>query len=148
MSIKDLYQLDGDMYFERGMDTDTLPFGPPPDDDVDADDDVVSLDYVTSDNVTSSAEDPYSILLDPKMRLFGIVVILFILTVILALINFCIFYFEKRRSRGPLHWRSASISDVTPRTAASSSSQPPKRSFHIQHALYKSVRRPSSMQTC
>jgi hypothetical protein len=81
---------------------------------------------------------------DPVVQSFSIVGVLFILTVLLGLINFCIWYIEKRRRRGPVHWRSAPIVDLSV-TGSRPITQPPKRSFHIQHALYKSVRRPSSM---
>lgn len=94
--------------------------------------------------LSPTSSTPLSLLQDPMTQLFGIVLILFVLTVILGTVNFCIFCVEKRRRRGPVQWQSAPIGD-----SGSSSSRPanqaPKRSFHIQHALYKNVRRPSSM---
>lgn len=81
---------------------------------------------------------------DPMYQLFGVVVLLFVLTLLLGLVNFCIWYIEKRQRSGPVHWRSAPIVDLSV-TGSRPVAQPPKRSFHIQHALYKSVRRPSSM---
>lgn len=81
-----------------------------------------------------------SFLHEPMVQLFGVVLILFVLTAILGLVNFCIWYFEKKRRHGPVHWRNAPIGDLSRPVG-----QPPKRSFHIQHALYKTVRRPSSM---
>lgn len=83
-----------------------------------------------------------SMLKDPMIQLFGIVFILFLLTAILATINFCIWYLERRRRRIPLHWRSSPGVDVA---SSRPITQTPKRSFHIQHALYKTVRRPSAM---
>ncbi|ESO06333.1 hypothetical protein HELRODRAFT_160497 [Helobdella robusta] len=89
------------------------------------------------DNLTNMAKDP-------MIQLFGIVFILFFLTAILATVNFCIWYFEKRRRRGPVHWRASPGVDIIS-TTSRPPGQTPKRSFHIQHALYKTVRRPSAM---
>src|SRR6218665_269984 len=108
----------------------TPPPSPPPGD----------TNMNTSDTTTQSWFS--SFFREPRNQLFGVVLLLFVLTAILGMVNFCIWYFEKKRRRGPVHWRSAPISDIT---LSRPVAQPPKRSFHIQHALYKTVRRPSSM---
>ena len=101
----------------------------------------VTTDWQTTGD-PSLAGSISSMLKDPMIQLFGIVFILFLLTAILATINFCIWYLERRRRRVPLHWRSSPGVDVA---SSRPISQTPKRSFHIQHALYKTVRRPSAM---
>ena len=77
---------------------------------------------------------------EPMVQLFGVVFILFLLTAVLASLNFLIWHIERSKRRGS-QWRSNTAGDVVTRPSL----QAPKRSFHIQHALYKNVRRPSTM---